>query len=520
NAAVIRAIAINAAAMLATLAIGILSAMLVHRRLAAPMCELSEAVDKLREGENPPLPKTDAEVAGVAESIARLGAELAEKERLVDLKASDASAPRDEWDPEITRELSARIEAIEKGSPTFRKLRGTEAMGNSPAWLRTLRDAAIRARDRDPVVVFGPTGSGKTGVARVIHALGPRADRPLGEFNCAEFVSGDPLVVLGRLFGYGSDCGITGIERRGQKGILEEYDGGTLFFDEVALLSPHAQQLLLLPLEGRPFNPAAGKGPPLAVNVRFIFASNERLEDLVHCGRMRADFLRRIKARGAVLVPPLARRPQDIELLANHFLQRRNDTAERKLLFTNKTLELLSMHGYDHYNVSELSGVVDQAFDNALFGGSSEIEPRHLGADFLTSVGGLPAADEEKPKPFDSEEEEELAALRRFGFSIAQAEKSLGYAGGAKTLTNRLRGMAYRALDQSGCNVSGAVSLLAGQSADSGSLDRLESKMQDYLATARRHIENGTTDKLFNNLPQKYHPFVGKLLGALRGKLL
>ena len=516
KAAVIRAVATNAAAMLATMVIGMLAAFLVHRRLATPMCELSDAVNRLREGEAPPLPDIDAEVAGVAKNIARLGIELAEKESLVDLKASDGGTSDDSWNPEVTRELSARIRAIEEGSHAFRRLRKTEALGKSPAWLRTLRDAAIRARDRAPVVVIGPTGSGKTGVARVMHALGPRADKPFGEFNCAEFVSGDPLVVLGRLFGYGSDCGITGIDRRGQKGILEEFNDGTLFFDEVALLTPHAQQLLLLPLEGRPFNPAAGKGAPLSVNVRFIFASNERLEDLVHSGRMRADFLRRILARGSVDVPPLARRRQDIELLANHFLQRRNSSSERKLIFSQRTLELLSAHGYDHYNVSELAGTVDQAFDNALFDGASEISPRHLSSGFLVSVGGPPNENVGEQRPFDPEEEEELAALRRCGFSIAKAERSLGYAEGAKTLTNRLRGIAYRALERNNWDADGAVAEIAGSIADKAAAERLKSKMADYMATARRHLENDSTDKLFNNLPQKYHPFVEMLLAALR----
>ena len=440
-----------------------------------------------------------------------------EKERLIELKAEEQAVEEDAWDPEVTRELAKRIRDIEAENESFRRMRRTTVIGRSPAWLRTLRDTAIRARDRDPVVILGPTGSGKTGIAHAVHAIGPRQEKPFGEFNCAEFASGDPLIVLGKLFGYGVGSGIAGIDPKGQKGVLEEYDGGTLFLDEAELLPLQAQQLLLLPLEGRPFNPAAGKGEPRTVNVRFILATNVPLEELVHGGRMRIDLLRRIQARGVVRVPPLAKRPEDIEPLAAYFLARRNAVSERQLAVAPEVLAAFSRYGFDRYNVSELAGAVNQAFDSAFFEEAPRIELAHVSRDILFAVeGGPEVAAAPAPSCFDGDEERELAALRAHDFNITRAEAELGYAAGSKTLTHHLRGIVYRALDHTGWDGAAAADAIAGPASDIATRDRLREKVVDYIAAAQRHVDAGTSEALFAKLPQKYFPVLERFLDALR----
>ncbi len=514
-----RTIVTDIITMVAVLLTGGLIAIFLKYRFAKPVRILTEAVENIREGETTAIGPSDIEIKPVADAIERLGRDIVQRQELIGLAASDV-LHHDRWDPIVTQELADRIQTMERENEAFRHLRLTQAMGSSPSWLRCLRDAAIRAHDRAPVVIVGPTGSGKTGVARVIHALSPRADKPMGEFNCAEFASGDPLIVLGKLFGYGEGSGIAGIDRRGQPGILEEFDGGTLFLDEVELIPMQAQQLLLLPLEGRPFNPAAGRGAARTVNVRFLFATNEPLENLVHSGRMRADLLRRIQARGVVSVPALAQRSEDIEMLAAHFLARRNASHDHHIGFTAETMHLLARCPFDRYNVSELMGTIDQAFDRARFEKSDTIAVNHIdgvireGARRNPSEVSAGAAAGEAI--FDAEEQRELAALRKHRFNITHAERALGYATGSKAMTNRFRGMVYAALERNAWEIEASIAQLAGPDRTPEIEKRLRTKIADYLATARRHLEANTTDRLFTKLPQKYHPMVEQLLEEMR----
>ena len=207
-----RAVTINAIAMVAALLAGLVGALAIRRRIGRPVKELSQAVEKMREGETVEIANTDADLKGVTNLIAMLGKELRDKQTLIDLNSYEKLNNDAEYDPELTKLIADRLHELEEDYPRFKKIRAKQAVGDSPAWLRCMRDAAIRASDPDPTVIIGPSGSGKTSVARVIHALSPRAEKPMGEFNCAEFASADPLVVLGKLFGYGTDCGIQGID--------------------------------------------------------------------------------------------------------------------------------------------------------------------------------------------------------------------------------------------------------------------------------------------------------------------
>ncbi len=92
----------------------------------------------------------------------------------------------------------------------------------------------------------------------------------------------------------------------------------------------------------------------------------------------------------------------------------------------------------------------------------------------------------------------------------------MGFATGSKTLTNRFRGICYKTLERCDWDAEKAAAEIAGPHLDGTILDRIEKKITDYLEMARRHVETGTTDKLFNNLPQKYHATVEKLLDAVR----
>jgi len=163
--------------------------------------------------------------------------------------------------------------------------------------------------------------------------------------------------------------------------------------------------------------------------------------------------------------------------------------------------------------------VVNQSYDNAVFDNVLSIETKYLPADILNYLGIAHGEMAGKDRgAFDAEEAIELAMLRKHDFRIARAEAELGYAPDSKTLTNHLRGITYRTLEQNNWSVHKASLEICGEGAKSDVIAKIEKKIGDYVAAAQRHLRANTASKLFNNLPQKYHVYVEKLLDAIRDK--
>ena len=507
-----KSIILNIIIMLGVLIAGFISTIFARKLISKPFSKINKALKNIREGEIAHIETNDKDVNNIANSVQSLSKEISDTKHLLELRNTELSKNK-VFDPIITNELGDKIKLLENENPKFKKIRTFEAIGNSPAMLRTLRDSIIRSKDKDPVLVFGPTGSGKTGIAKSIHALSPRSDKPFVEFNCAEFASGDPLVILGKLFGYGTNSGLQGIDKNGQKGILEEYDGGTIFFDEVEIIPHQAQQLLLLPLEGRPFNPASGKSRPKTANVRFIFATNEPIDQLQHSGKLRNDFLRRIQTRGTVNVYPLSERREDIEPLATYFLAKLNKELNKNISLSQSSMTIITQQNYSQYNISELSSIINKAFDHANFDSKHQILMNHL-SDLSHDI----KIEDQNNLNFtlDDEEQNELSVLRSENFNISQSELKLGFSTGSKTLTNRFRGLAYKIYSYTNMNIESTVKMIAGNSLDKRIEQNLNKKISDYIENIKKHKREKTTDKLFNNLPQKYHHFVELLLNSLK----
>src|SRR5215831_14304030 len=176
--------------------------------------------------------------------------------------------------PEILR---GKVAELEQRFPALADLRAASLVGEAPTFLRRFEDILVAAASPDPTLIIGETGTGKTAVAEAIFALGPRAGRRFRTINCSELASGDPTIAAGKLFGYGRNSGLPNLPREGQPGLLEDSEGGVLFLDEIGDLPRQAQMLLLLPLEGRAFQPAVGTGAPRTVNVKFVCATNRDL---------------------------------------------------------------------------------------------------------------------------------------------------------------------------------------------------------------------------------------------------
>jgi DNA-binding NtrC family response regulator len=165
------------------------------------------------------------------------------------------------------------------------------------------------------VLIHGETGTGKELVAQAIHAASPRKAAPWIAVNCAAL---NDSLLESELFGHERGA-FTGADRQ-RKGRFELAHRGTLFLDEIGEISPVMQVKMLRVLQSGRFERVGGT-ETIEVDVRILAASNKRLEDEVKAGRFRSDLFYRLNVV-RVDLPPLRERPEDILLLATHFLNR------------------------------------------------------------------------------------------------------------------------------------------------------------------------------------------------------
>ena len=190
-----------------------------------------------------------------------------------------------------------------------------ELIGQSPLWVDTLERVSLAALVARPILVIGERGTGKELIAERLHFLSPRWDKPFIKVNCAA-LSADLLD--SELFGHEAGA-FTGATKR-RHGRFEQADGGTLFLDEIATASREVQEKLLRIVEYGEFQRLGGEDT-LSADVRVVAATNVDLPARAADGRFRADLLDRL-AFDVITLAPLRARPEDIELLAEHFGQR------------------------------------------------------------------------------------------------------------------------------------------------------------------------------------------------------
>lgn len=188
-------------------------------------------------------------------------------------------------------------------------------VGASEAVRVLKRQIARVARVDFSLLIAGESGSGKELVARAVHQLSPRAQRPFVSLNAAAIPD---TLLEAELFGFRKGAFSGAHENR--VGLLEAANGGTLFLDEIADLPLGLQAKLLRALQEREIR-RLGENRPLRIDVRVVSASNRDLEDLVRGKLFRADFLYRLQDL-VIRVPPLRERRDDIPLLVGHFLRK------------------------------------------------------------------------------------------------------------------------------------------------------------------------------------------------------
>jgi len=188
-------------------------------------------------------------------------------------------------------------------------------LGTSPVMQRVYRVAQQVAGSRATVLITGESGTGKGELARSIHALGPRAEKPFVTLHCSALAES---LLESELFGHEKGS-FTGADKR-RAGRFEQANGGTLFLDEIGEIPPATQVKLLRVLQERSFERVGGN-ETLTVDVRVIAATNKDLTAEVQQGRFREDLFYRLNVVH-IEMPPLRLRGTDILALADHFLRR------------------------------------------------------------------------------------------------------------------------------------------------------------------------------------------------------
>jgi transcriptional regulator with GAF, ATPase, and Fis domain len=239
--------------------------------------------------------------------------------------------------------------------------------GTSRIMRRLVRMAKQVAVTDAPVLITGETGTGKEIVARAVHAWSPRADQPFVQLNCAALPEN---LVESELFGHkkGAFSGATD-DRPGR---FRAADGGTILLDEIGELPPAMQVKLLRVLQESSFEPV-GSDRTVAVDVRVIAATNVDLDRAADEGRFREDLYYRLHVF-PLAVPPLRDRPDDLEGLVEHLLER----AARRTGRGPWTVSSRAMRRMRQYewpgNVRELVNTLERARVLSPLGGRLEID--------------------------------------------------------------------------------------------------------------------------------------------------
>lgn len=223
-----------------------------------------------------------------------------------------------------------------------------DLIGNSPAISDLKQTLAKVAPTQSTVLVLGESGSGKELVARSIHQMSQRKDKPFVTINCASL---SETLLESELFGH--EKGAFTDAKAQKRGLAEIADGGTLFLDEIGEIPMHFQAKLLRFLETGEVRRVGGTRD-IALNVRILCATNKPLEELVKRREFRDDLYYRLNVL-SVTVPPLRGHKEDIPVLVDTFL----DSLGFQKTFDKSALDVLRDHDWPG-NVRELKNLVER----------------------------------------------------------------------------------------------------------------------------------------------------------------
>ena len=279
------------------------------------------------------------------------------------------------------------------------------------------------------VLVHGETGTGKELVARGIHNASKRSGKKFVAINCGAMT--DTLLET-ELFGHEKGS-FTGAEQR-RIGKFELADKGTLFLDEMGTISPNMQVKILRALQEGEITRVGGNDV-IKVDVRYICATNTDLRESVRKGEFREDLYYRINVV-PIHLPPLRERTGDIQILAEHYLAKFNQSMGKNLMgFSSSALERMRLYSWPG-NIRELRNLVERA---VILSKGPYIEKMDVPSDdgALHSGGPFTASMEMKDVVARAERDYLVDILKRFNGNITEAAKHAGV--NARTIHRKIK---------------------------------------------------------------------------------
>ena len=305
-------------------------------------------------------------------------------------------------------------------------------VAKSPLMQAIFRDVSLIAPSDTRVLITGESGVGKEVLADVIHAWSARAGGPLVKLNCAAIPEN---LLESELFGHEKGSFTGAIAQR--IGRFQMADGGTIFLDEIAELTPPLQAKLLRVTQDGRFQ-RVGSNTEVKVNARILAATNHNLEEEVKSGRFREDLFYRLNVV-ELNVPPLRERPEDILPLALRFL---DEFSQGRARLSASVTSCLSQYKWPG-NVRELRNAMERA---SLLSRGELIIPDHLPARIRPVAGPPPQVDVEDMQHLEEVEYQAvLQTLRKQDFNRTATAKALGIS--RRALIYKLQRMRERGFD-------------------------------------------------------------------------
>jgi len=339
---------------------------------------------------------------------------------------------------EVIQELSPAEEAVpaESSSTRKRKLPTTGEtsfcgmIGGSKKIRALFQMIRLIAPSSATVLIYGESGTGKELVAKAIHQSSPRRNRPFIAIDCGAL----PETLLeSELFGHVKGAFTGAIQNK--KGLFEEAEGGTLFLDEIADTSLAFQSKLLRVLQEGEARPVGGTRS-IKVNVRVVAATNKPLKEAIARKSFREDLYYRLAVM-PIVIPPLRERPEDIPLLAAHFIEKYTlPNGKGPMHLSEGSLSLL-LKSHWHGNVRELENIIERG---VLVSEGSEILPESFLIDEETpapSSPSIPLSISRDEAVLKVEKDQIIDAIKRHKGNKSLAARSLGIA--RASLYNKLK---------------------------------------------------------------------------------
>jgi DNA-binding NtrC family response regulator len=326
-------------------------------------------------------------------------------------------------------ELERRRSVLVMEGELARRLEFCGMVGRAPVMqelFATVRRLAPHVRT---ALVTGETGTGKELIARALHQLGGRSEKPFVTVNCSAVVES---LFESEVFGHVRGAFTEATENK--PGMFELADGGTLFLDEVGELPPSLQAKLLRVLETAEVT-RVGALEPRRLDLRIVAASNRDLRAEVAAGRFRSDLYYRLNVV-EITIPPLRERREDIPYLTAGFIRETSERLQKSIGGLTAAAERLLGSGYWEGNVRELRNVIERA---CILVDGDVISERELAVSMPPMASRAAVANDAAPQ--DVSEKDLLATVER-----DHIQRALMRAGGNKKAAAKMLGLSRRAL--------------------------------------------------------------------------